>query len=314
MYSLEVLEISNQLINKVQLAQYGINKGLEGGTAFLHNGEFHMFTTEELITWDLTRNGHWKSADGLNWERVGTVNDSIDRPRDPRHAVWSPMPFFNEEENRWNLFYVGYEDGLGHNCEFNGRVLRAYSSVSGRDGLDGPYIDAEGTVLSYTDSDKDPWEGGQGTDSFYLYPVKDGWRAFYGSYGTPYQWCVGLAEAKKMAGPWKRDGETEPTFDYIENPIVITFENGDYFCVFDDLSHGIEDCSSIGYAYSKDGVHWEKGYAFFQKPDWVKCIRTPQSFIPAGNNEYWVYFTAMSVDGPDTIGRMRVKMKSENGK
>jgi hypothetical protein len=308
MVKLTIMEVSDMLISKEQLARYGIYKGLEGGTVILHEGEFHLFVTEELKTWDLTRNGHWKSGDGLVWQRVGTLNDSVDRPRDPRHAVWAPMPFYNEEEGRWNLFYVGYEDGNGANCEYNGRVFRAVSSILGRGGLNGPYIDTPGTVLSFTDAGKDPWEGGQGADSFYLYPVKDQWRAFYGSYGTSYQWCVGLAWADHIAGPWRRDGELEPVFEYAENPIVLPLPEGGYLCVYDDLAHGINDCSSIGYGYSADGIVWEKGFAFLERPQWAACIRTPQSLIPIGDGEYWVYFSACAKAGPDSIGQMRVKV------
>jgi hypothetical protein len=165
-----------------------------------------------------------------------------------------------------------------------------------------------GTVLSFTDADKDPWEGGQGADSFYLYPVKDRWRAFYGSYGTSYQWCVGLACADRMAGPWRRDDEREPAFDYAENPIVLPLADGGYLCVYDDLAHGISDCSSIGYGYSADGIVWEKGFVFLERPRWAACIRTPQSLIPIGGGEYWVYFSAVAKAGFDSIGRLRVKV------
>lgn len=164
-------------------------------------------------------------------------------------------------------------------------------------------------IFSYTDSNKHPWEGDQGADSFYVYQSGGKWRGFLGSAGTSYHWCVGLASSARLAGPWKRAAGSSPAISFAENPIVTTLADGATFCVFDDLAHGISNCHSIGYGYSRDGAHWSTNYLFIPMPGWAVNIRTPQCLIPAGNDEYWVYFTANTPSGFDCVGRMKLRLK-----
>lgn len=305
-YSLELVQGSNTpLIDRSNPGSAGNRNGYEGGTAFMYKSEFHLFVTEEMTGTDLTRTGHWKSNNGTSWIRVGTVQNSVNIPNNPRHAIWSPMPVYNSEEGRWNIFYVGYEQ----HGTYHGRVFRAYSSINGYDGLNGPYTDTAGTVLSYADSNKHPWEGDQGADSFYVYRSSDKWWGFYGSAGTSSQWCVGLASASSLAGVWSRVANAHATFSYAENPIVTSLDDHTYFCVFDDLAHGLSNCHSIGYGYSNDGANWTTNYLNFSMPGWATNIRTPQSLISAGNNEYWIYFTANTASGFDCMGRIRVRLE-----
>jgi hypothetical protein len=139
-------------------------------------GAFHLFVTEEPHQWIQTRTGHWVSSDGLKWERKSTVQQSSNDSLDPRFAIWSPMPVYNDQEKRWNLFYVGYQ----HNGTSNGKVFRAVSEQKGREGPDGPYKDVPGTVISFEDVEKNDWEGIQGNDSFFPFRVGKKWMAFYG--------------------------------------------------------------------------------------------------------------------------------------
>jgi hypothetical protein len=311
-YSLELVEGSDApLIDRSNPGSAGIQHGLEGGTVFLLKKEFHMFVSEEMTGWDGTRTGHWKSANGIQWNRLGTINDSVKTANDPRHAIWSPMPIYNPEENRWNLFYVGYEQ----NGTFHGRVFRAYSTVKGQDGLNGPYTDVPDALRSYADSGKHPWEGDQGADSFYPFKVGGKWLSLYGSAGTEFKWCAGLASARKLAGPWTRDTNSTATLSFAENPIITKLPDGNLFCVYDDLAHGVSDCHSIGYAYSKDGIHWTTRFLQFPMPKWATNVRTPQCFIPVGKDDYWIYFTANTASGFDCVGRLKVRCirsKSQN--
>jgi hypothetical protein len=304
-YTVTLLEESKvALIDKDHPGSAGNQLGYEGGIVFMHNNEFQMFVTEQVKGLVRTLTGHWKSADGVNWTRVKTLQQSVDTQGDPRHAIWSPMPYYNENENRWNLFYVGYEQM----DPWHGRVFRAYSSKPGRDGFDGPYIDVPGTVLSYTDANRDPWEGSMGTAAFYPYKVGNKWYAFYNSGDAKTRWDEGLATADSLEGKWTRDRTPLPTLSYSENPIVIRLKDGTYFCVFDHLANCLTKCHAIGYAYSLDGVHWVQDFLDIPMPLWATSVRTPQSLIPAGGDDYWVYFTAHTAKKFDSMGRIKVRI------
>ena len=77
----------------------------------------------------------------------------------------------------------------------NGQIWRAVSLAPGQSGIGGPYRDM-GIILQ-PDAASQPWEGQQGTDSFYAWPAGGKWYGFYGSHNhCPLgPWLVGLAEA-----------------------------------------------------------------------------------------------------------------------
>lgn len=304
-YSLKLIEESlNPLIDQTHRASAGNIKGYEGGTVFVKDGIFQMFVTEEINGWVGTQFGYWQSNDGLGWQRISTIQKSSENPNDPRNAIWAPMPFFNKNEGRWNLFYVGYEkDGVT-----NGRIFRAISTSNGIDGLAGPYTDVPGTVLSYTDKNKDPWEGSQGAAAFYVFQVGSKWHGFYASGDSKSRWDEGLAIADSLEGKWIRDDNPNPTLTYSENPIVNKLTDGSFLCVFDDIAHG-EASSTIGYAYSIDGINWKQKFLKIPMPKWAVNIRTPQGIIPINDDFYWIYFTAQTPSGFDCVGRMKVKVE-----
>jgi hypothetical protein len=309
-YSLELIEGSDSpLIDQTNPGSIDNKYGYECGQVFLYKNDYNMFITERAVSAnsgsDLTRTGHWKSSDGVSWTRVGTLQNSINVPTIPKYAIWSPMPVYDTNEERWNIFYVGYEENNNY-----GRIFRAYSKVKGFDGLDGLYIDAADTVLSYYDVNKNLWEDKQGVDSFYPFQVGSKWFGFYGSSDAASYWDVGLATANSLTGHWTRV-INNPVFTYCENPIVITLSTGVKFCVYDDLAHGIEDCHSIGYGYSRDGVNWVQKYLSIPMPKWAVSIRTPLSFINERNDIYIIYFTALTSGvwtGYEKVGRIKVRL------
>jgi hypothetical protein len=312
-YSLEIVEQSSPpLIDKNHPGSAGNRQGYEGGTVFIKDGTYQMFVTEEINGWVGTRTGYWRSNDGVTWERISTIMESVNTPDDSRNAVWSPMPFYNGNEGRWNMFYVGYEA----RGSWNGRIFRAVSETVGKDGLAGPYTDVPGTVLSYTDSSKHPWEGRQGAAAFYVYRAGQKWYGFYASGDSRTRWDEGLALADSLEGRWRRDDNPNPVLTYAENPIVVQLEDGAFFCVFDDIAHGEfsdnaitrESSSTIGYAFSVDGVHWSQRFLNMPKPSWASNIRTPQSFVSIGGDQYWVYFTANTPEGFDCVARIKVRL------
>jgi hypothetical protein len=287
----------------------GNKHGFEGGCAFRHQGEYHLFTAEMHGEpfWAAMRSGHWKSADLETWERVGTIFESKGAgfEEDMKYSIWSPMPVFNESEDRWNLFYVCYQGdadcgGVRH---MRGKIYRAESKTAGRGGLGGPYEDAD--VLMRPDAESMAWEGQQGVASFYPYRVGDRWYSHYCSHNfDPISyWRCGLASAPALRGPWKRMPEHSP-MDYekkfVENPVISRI--GPYHAaVYDSAVIGenreyMPDTKYIGYSFSLDGIHWAPGKRLAIHTDseanWTADIRTPLGLIPMDNGEYALLYTA----------------------
>jgi len=281
----------------------GNKYGFEGGSILKLNGKYHLFTSEMVGDphWVKMRLAHWTSRDRLNWKRESTLFESSGdfTGKDPRAALWSPMPVYDETEGLWNLFYVAYQCAPDTPKEWltnhEGRIWRAVSKVKGIDGIGGPYADI-GIVLQ-RDKDSDPWEGLQGTDSFYPYRVRNRWYAFYGTAHTetlPIQlWQVGLAWAPTLGGPWKRCSELNPLNiqkPFIENPVVTKLKDGTYTVIYDNhVEH------SVGYAFSNDGIHWSPGKVLkvqTGKGVWASEVRTPIGLIPEGNNSFTLFYTA----------------------
>jgi hypothetical protein len=284
-------------------AAAGNKYGFEGGRVLKLRGTYHLFTSEMVGDphWVKMKLAHWISHDRLDWERVSTLFESSGdyTGKDPRAALWSPMPIYDQAERRWNLFYVGYQcapDVPGkwlNNHE--GRIWRAISKVKGPGGIDGPYEDV-GVILQ-RGKDSDPWEGLQGTDSFFPYRVGDKWYAFYGTAHTEAlpisSWQVGLAWAPSLAGPWKRCSQINPLNiekKFIENPIVTRLPDGSYVAVYDS---GV--WHAVGYSFSSDGIHWTSGKQLIVqqgKGIWASEVRTPLGLIPEGTDSFTLFYTA----------------------
>jgi hypothetical protein len=298
--------------------------GFEGGRAFKLDGVYHIFTTERSLGGKQnlrTKTGlsHWKSADGINWEKVGTLMESTADVSgvDKRGVLFAPMPFFNEDEGRWNMFYVAYQIATDGKEPLHraGRIWRAASVVDGMEGLDGPYEDIE--VILEPGDESDDWEGLQGVASFYVHQAKGKWYGFFGSAWVDHKentWWVGLAEAPKMAGPWKRCSELNPMLNiseiFAENPIVSRLPDGTYVAVFDRGHAGI-----FGYTKSDDGVEWshEVPINLEEKVNkWWTFMRTPLGLIDEGDGLYTIYYTALKGEFPDAcgwVGKATLKLK-----
>jgi len=212
------LEVVRQCVRPVLTIRspgaVGNKYGFEGGRVLKLGSTYHLFTSEMTGDphWVRMKLAHWTSSDREHWQRIATLFESSGdfTGRDPRAALWSPMPVFDPATNRWNLFYVAYAASPDTSREWltnhEGRIWRAVSQHAGMGGIDGPWKNM-GIVLE-RGRDSDSWEGLQGTDSFFPYRVKNKWYAFYGSAHTerlPLSlWQVGLASAPGLAGPWSR--------------------------------------------------------------------------------------------------------------
>ncbi len=283
----------------------GNKLGFEGGCAIKLNGTYHLFTSE-MVDKPLgvkMKLGHWTSTDRVHWKRISTLYESSGdyTGKDPRAALWAPMPVYNDREGRWNLFYVAYrcapsttEKWLeGH----EGEIWRAASTVKGPDGIGGPYEDIG--IIFQPGPDSQPWEGLQGTDSIFPYQADDRWYGFYGSADTqklPIRaWKVGLASAPDLAGPWKRLPEGNPVMIekvFIENPVVTKLNDGTFAAVY--------DCpvpNAVGYTFSGDGIHWESGRSLIVQPSgkghWAHDVRTPLGLIPEGGDTFTLSYTGL---------------------
>ena len=292
----------------------GGNKyGFEGGSALKVEETYHLFMAEMAGDpfWVTMRLGHWESKDLATWKRTGTLFESKGEGhnKDPKFSIWAPMPIYNEAEDRWNLFYVAYRGPLAPNegTHMDGQIYRAVSQTPGPLGVGGPYEDA-GVILR-PDSLSQPWEGQQGTDSFYPYQVGNEWYGFYGShnYHPLCPWLVGLAKAPTLAGPWLRCTKGNPSGlekHFIENPIV--HRVGElYLTVYDSSEINaqgdyVESPFDVGYACSKDGSHWLEGARCVLHPDapasWSSDMRTPLGLIPLEGGEYAMPYTAKDKD------------------
>jgi len=313
----------------------GNKYGFEGGRVAKIKGTYHLFTSEMVGDphWVKMRLAHWTSQDRIHWKRLSTLAESSGdfTGKDPRAALWSPLPVYDPKDERWNLFYVAYQAAPDTSKQWltnhEGRIWRATSTTPGEDGIGGPYKDL-GVVLQ-RGKDSDPWEGLQGTDSFFPYIVGDRWYALYGSAHTeklPISlWQVGLAKAADLSGPWQRCTEFNPLkveARFIENPIVTRLDDGTFVAVYDT-----DAPNAIGYAFSSDGVHWSAGqHLVVQSGDevWASEVRTPLGLIAEGGDSFTLFYTAnekvsgMQPDGnginttPGSMGLVEVQWKKAN--
>jgi hypothetical protein len=309
----------------------GNKYGFEGGRVFKIESTYHLFTSEMVGDphWVKMKLAHWVSQDRVHWQRIGTLLESSGdfTGKDPRASLWSPMPIYDAKTERWNLFYVAYraapDTAYEWRTNFDGQIWRAISKKAGPTGIGGPYQDA-GVILQ-PGKYSDPWEGLQGTDSFFPYRIGDTWWAFYGSAHTeslPISlWQVGLASAPTLAGPWTRATKQNPLKiepQFIENPIVSRLADGSYVAVYDT-----KEPESIGYTFSSDGAHWSAGqHLVVQQGNgiWSNDVRTPLGLIEEGKDSFTIFYTANEklagkrVDGygitiaPGAVGFVEVKL------
>jgi len=308
--------------------------GFEGGRVLKIKGTYHLFTSEMVGDphWVKMRLAEWTSTDRVHWQRRATIAESSGdfTGQDPRAALWSPLPVYDPNEARWNLFYVAYQAAPDTAerwlTNHEGRIWRAVSETPGEAGVGGPYKDL-GIVLQ-RGKDSDPWEGLQGTDSFFPYLVGDRWYALYGSAHTEKlplsSWQIGLATATSLAGEWKRCSELNPLKvekRFMENPIVSQLNDGTYIAVYDT-----DAPAAIGYTRSSDGTHWSQGRSLIVqkgKGAWATEVRTPLGLIDEGNGLFTLFYTAnekvsgSDPDGyginrtPGSMGLVEVRWKTE---
>ncbi len=281
----------------------GNKYGFEGGRVIKLDGVYHLFTSEMVADphWVKMKLAHWESRERLHWTRNVTLLESSGdfSGKDQRAALWSPMPVYDDKSGRWNLFYVAYQAAPDTAREWltnhEGRIWRAVSTAPGIAGIGGPYKDA--AVIMQRGKDSDPWEGLQGTDSFFPYQLGNKWYAFYGSAHTEKlpisSWQVGLASAADLSGAWSRCTDANPLKvepRFIENPIVTRLADGTLVAVYDT-----DAPNAIGYTFSTDGIHWSPGQHLVVQKDagvWATEVRTPLGLVEEGPDLFTLFYTA----------------------
>jgi predicted GH43/DUF377 family glycosyl hydrolase len=285
--------------------------GFETGQVVKIGETYHMFVNEmfERAHRDM-RIAYWTSQDAVDWKRQGTIVNSIPErsPSNSRSEVWVTGVVFNQGENAWNIFYVAYRAGDKDKGEiegndYAGRIWRAKSVITGRDGIAGPYVDM-GIVLQPDENSQD-WEGQQAIASFNPYHVGDKWYSTYdGHTHIPRGgWPTGLATADKLNGPWTRMPETinplEIVDEFMENGVTTKMKNGNYLMVFDSFGN-----QQIGYSTSEDGVNWSKEKRITvqsEKHKWAldgdHYTRTPLCAIEEVDGTFTVVYTAVVKNG-----------------
>ncbi|MCU0785941.1 MAG: hypothetical protein MUF81_18225 [Verrucomicrobia bacterium] len=296
--------------------------GFEGGCVLKLDGVYHLFTSKMVgdPVHDKMVLAHWTSPDGLAWTRRDTMLESSGSsdPNDIRSALWAPMPVYNEEEGRWNIFYVSYTPND------YGRIWRAVSKTNGREGIHGPWGDHEELLKPSPE-----WEGRAGCASIFPYSANGKRMAFYGSADHRTWWSAGLLSAERLAGPWKRENGLNPVTLSgelgTENPVVTKLKSGRYVAVFDTLKNKPAksyqmDGHLIGYADSADGVHWSvaKQLEVDCTKLWVRDIRTPLGLVEESDGTFTMFYTGFqrSKEGESkgwkeyrNVGMLKVRLK-----
>ena len=317
------------VIDKNHISSADNQGGYENGHVIKINGVYHMIITE--LFWVVyadwgsvpARIGYWTSQNGGDWTRICTIvqGSATGKPEDlsdPKCNTWSSSWYWNESENRWNIFVRGWG------------MFRYRSNIEGPDGIAGPYSDA-GQIIPPINGPHKNWENPNGGIASFsnIYAGKDGKN--YSLAGTGFDsgdkddsWLISLVCADKPEGPWSwADTGDNPVFLYAENPFVNIYEiNGErvYFCVYDDLSNQ----HSLGYGYSFDGVHWTgktldlTGYADWAfSLNYTQSVRTPCGLIREDDGTYTIIFTAFAPnkDAPEyswgsyaQVGRVNVRI------
>src|SRR6478672_2408795 len=156
-----VSQHSTPLISRSSPGAKDNKYGFEGGRVVLLDGTYHLFISEMNADpkWTKTRLAHWTSTDGYSFTRQSTLFESSGdfTGADPRAALFLPIPIFDDELNRWTLFYSAFRSAPNQKerwlINHDGRIVRALSQTPGRGGIAGPYKDIDIAIQPGKDSD-----------------------------------------------------------------------------------------------------------------------------------------------------------------
>lgn len=311
----------------------GVTRNISGGfetglVVKVDDGSYHLFAAAfpPGPDWGSDILVHWASPNGVTgWQPVQELaahhQDSDGLFLDPV----SPMPFYNGEAGRWELFFMWQAQPMPDRWTANGTAFRMHSETPGRAGINGPWVQDAAPVLAHAGGQA--WEAGmQDSISFpFFAPASGQWVVFYGSGPRMCcaDWLVGLAAAASPSGPFTRLPSGNPVtllpppagMNFTENPTAYALPNGAGFvavfdALFDEVTTGRNQ--AIGFGFSADGVNWrsEEGAAVPVvapgEPFWAQVIRTPLGMVDEGDGTWSVFYTARSGNW-DGLGVSRVR-------
>jgi len=313
--NVKVIEGSSApLVDRSHPGSHDNGSGYENGYTIYHNGAYHMLITEMFKDgesgvgyWIPARIGYWTSADGNTWNRHSTIVEGNNIKNDMRECTWSSSFYWNEDENRWNIFWRGTD-----------AVFRYQSSVEGDEGIMGPYEEAKCIIAPGGERGNILWYSGFLHSFGNIFKSKNNDDILYTFFcdliheNGYANWPAGMLYSKNgVDGDWKYLETSEPIFNFAENPFVSIYD-GIYLAPYDDLSHS----HSIGIGCSEDGLNWKRvivdleGYIpWAEQINLVSTVRTPLGLVRNADGNYTVFFTAYSTQSEYfAIGKIRLKI------
>lgn len=159
-------QVSNKAVKDVKLELVSLHPEpviKKGDPAFKVNNKYYIFSTEifDEPKTAAVRMSLWKSDDGLKFTKETVIAETNRKWYDTtyRMSPWSPMAVFDEQNNRWSVFHVGYRrkpNATDVVYNMSGRIHRYDSKTPGGEGITGPYV--EGDWLNIAKKG-DAWEG-----------------------------------------------------------------------------------------------------------------------------------------------------------
>lgn len=278
---------------------------IEGGTLLRNKAGLHLFTTDKSNGVVNTSIVYYHTPDTSHpfqfVRQLICCSTVVCDGTDPRASLWAPMPSFDDADQLWHLFYVGYKsapnNASGWYSNFDGRIYHAVSTTPGEAGIGGPYQDIN--VVLEPGQTSQAWEGLQGTDSISPpFRLPNGsYAAWYGSAHTetvppaPFKtpsWWNGLVTVEKLGDPFQRmlpDSRVDLNGGGSENPVVTYIPQYKlYIAVFDNLW---AEAQGFGFTWSTDGVTWAKAISVTVKGG----ARTPLAAFLEDDGTLTVFYT-----------------------
>jgi hypothetical protein len=312
---------------------HNLSGGFENGAVVKVDGIYHMVvgSWSAGATYSHDKIVQFSSPDKYNWTFGGQIAGCRWQNGQWYNPAAQPALFFSNDTNRWELFHIWCIEpkvSWAPNCT----VVRMISTVAGRSGITGPW-EEDGIIL--TPEGSQPWQDGELDSISNPFKVGDRWLVFIGS-GGPCGFCVGLASAPNISGPYVRltnrsavllingSGTAKP-YSYNENPLVTQLASGVYVSVFDflkpEVTRGHDQI--FGFSFSTTGVDWpaENGVAIPLLPRnasgacsslWTSRARTPLSLVDEGDGTYTMFYTGFGGAGSQSAAVSFVSLAFES--
>ncbi len=342
--------LPNPVIHKNSPGAEKIPGGFEGGSSVKvtmdGKPEYHFFAhSYPKLDWSQSQLDHWVSGDGTTFRHAGVLLKNYrDKQAGLNHIYCAPVPFYDEKEARWYLFYGEFVNGVTWTPD-SGVMWCAASKTAGLQGINGLYdFPGHKAVPPGPRIPKEFVPVSIGVP----FQVKDGrWATMICPNVTaksvksqmPGQWPIVLGFATSPHGPFAVSEIVSPPMidplGFTENPMPIKVRGPKsgreyWVTVFDFLAPEVTSFTPknvFGFSWSDDGVHWPKehgqavnvddGLARGERGWWrgAWAIRTPHRMIDEGDGSYTIFFTGGTNENHcadfRAVGKVTVKLIEE---